>query len=79
MTQLYWFRLRYHNLKEDGVIELYSELRNPVANKLKLSGYKLNYPLSGKNADLVSNYVVIILTGVSWCFIAIWMGVFRSI
>ena len=63
--QLYWYFLKFHHIKEDGVIE--SENR-----KLR-NIWNIHFPFVRKNADLFSNYVAFILTICSWYFVASWI------
>lgn len=76
LTHLYWFFMRYHSLKEDGLVEIATGEFGLNIEKRKISIPGLNaYPVR-KNADLISNYVAVTLTGISWYFVMGWMGCF---
>ena len=75
LSHLYWFVLRYHHMKEDGVIEQDRALRHLSghdAEYLKIAGNK-SFTLVRKGADLFSNYAAIVLTCLSWFFVASWI------
>ena len=75
LAHLYWFVLRYHHLKEDGVIEQDPALRHMKghdAEYLKIAGNE-SFALPRKRADLFANYAAIVLTCSSWFFVASWI------
>lgn len=75
-THLYWFLMRYHSIKEDGLlksetsdISLYIKKHRKSHNHLKLSPVR-------KIDDLISNHIAVTLTGISWYFVMGWMECF---
>lgn len=71
LVHVYWYVLRYHHLKEDGVVE-----PDPGANPNGLRQLKISwndFRLVRKSADLWSNYVTVTLTVVSWCVVGSWI------
>ena len=75
LSHLYWFVLRYHHMKEDGVIEQDPALRHLSghdAEYLKLAETRVLL-LCGRGADLFANYAAIVLTCLSWFFVASWI------
>lgn len=75
LSHLYWYFSRYHHMKEDGVIEQDSALKHLKgydAEYLKIAGNK-SFTLVRKGADLLSNYAAIVLTILSWVFVASWI------
>ena len=71
VVQLYWYVLRYHHLKEDGVIERDAASGPDGPRNLKIAWN--NFRLVRKSADLWSNYVTVIVTAASWYFVVSWM------
>ena len=72
LSHLYWYFLRYHHLKEDGVIDQDPAVSGHGAENLKIAGNK-SFCLVRKGADLFSNYAAIVLTCLSWFFVASWI------
>lgn len=75
LSHLYWFVLRYHQMKEDGVIEQDPALKHMSghdAEYLKIAGNE-SFTLVRKGADLFANYATIVLTCLSWFFVASWI------
>lgn len=74
LAQIYWYVLRYQYLSEDGTIErdLGTGLSAKTAGPLKISGNEA-LALVRKEADLFSNWVAFLLTGLSWYFIYSWI------
>ena len=72
LSHLYWYFLRYHHMKEDGVIEQDPALGGHDAAYLKIAGNE-SFTLVRKGADLFSNYAAIVLTCLSWYFVASWI------
>ena len=68
LVQLYWYVLKYHHLKEDGVIE--QVLSAPGAERLKIRN---EFTLVQRDADLFSNRVAAVLTVWSWYFVVSWI------
>ena len=70
LAQIYWYVLRYQHLSEDGTIE--RDMSPEYSTPLKISENEaLN--LVRKEADLLSNWVAVLLTGLSWHFIYSWI------
>ena len=78
-THLYWFLMRYHFLKEDGIVEMRVGEMKMEIKEFKISNRDLNVCLVRKSADLFSNYAAVILTGISWYFVMRWMRLFSSV
>lgn len=74
LAQIYWYMLRYQHLSEDGTIErdLGTGFSAKTAGPLKISGNEA-LSLVRKEADLFSNWVAFLLTGLSWYFIYSWI------
>ena len=72
LSHLYWYGLRYNHLKEDGVIEQDPAVSGHDAKSLKIAGNR-SFSLVRKEADLFSNYAAIVLTCLSWFFVASWI------
>lgn len=72
LAQIYWYVLRYKHLSEDGTIE-----KDPVNSARAAESAKISWNealgLVRKEADLFSNWVAFLLTGLSWWFIASWI------
>ena len=71
LVHVYWCLLRYHHLKEDGIIEPDPGSNPDGPSHLKISWN--DFRLVRKSADLWSNYVTVILTAVSWYFVVSWI------
>lgn len=71
LAQIYWYVLRYKHLSEDGTIE-----KDPLNSARGTESAKISWNeslgLVRKEADLFSNWVAFLLTGMSWWFIASW-------
>ena len=74
LAQLYWYFLRYQHLSEDGTIEREQDpgFSAERAEPLKISRNNA-LGLVRKEADLFSNWVAFLLTGLSWYFIYLWI------
>ena len=72
LSHLYWFVLKYHHMKEDGLIEQDPRLSDHRSEKLKIPGNK-RIRLVRKEPDLFSNYAAIVLTCLSWFFVISWI------
>ena len=74
LAQIYWYFLRYQHLSEDGTIERDQDpgFSAERAEPLKISRNKA-LSLVRKEADLFSNWVAFLLTGLSWYFIYLWI------
>ena len=75
LCHLYSYLLRYHHMKEDGVIEQDPALRQYSGHDaayLKIAGNE-SFTLVRKGADLFSNYAAVVLTCLSWFFVASWI------
>lgn len=72
LSHVYWYVLRYHHLKEDGMIEQDPALSSHGLGNLKISAND-EFRLVRKLPDLVSNYVAVVLTCLSWAFVVSWI------
>lgn len=72
-VHLYWYILRYHHLKEDGIIEKFPILEGESTRYLKISGNPETFVLVRKSADLFSNCAAFVLTLASWYFVVSWI------
>ena len=70
LAQIYWYVLRYQHLSEDGTIE--RDMSPEYSTPLKISENEA-LSLVRKKADLFSNWVAVLLTGLSWYFIYSWI------
>lgn len=68
LAQLYWYSLRYQHLQDDGQIEM-----GPVTNVKYLKLPDSRNGMVWRNADLLSNRVAFVMTGLAWCFIGYWL------
>lgn len=71
-AQIYWYVQRFQHLSEDGIIENDPVTGNPNAPPQKIF-WNPAIGLVRKGADLFSNWVAIVLTVLSWWFIASWI------
>ena len=60
LAHLYWYFLRYFHIRDDG-----TSAGRTITH--------IGYPLVRRGADLLANYVAIIMTLSSWCFVASWL------
>ena len=72
-AQLYWYVQRYWHLYEDAVIEHEPIMSGDVKKSFKISGNR-KLILVRKGTDLISNYVAVGLTVLSWYFMVSWIG-----
>ena len=70
LAQIYWYVLRYQHLSEDGTIE--RDMSPEYSTPLKISENEA-LSLVRKEADLFSNWVAVLLTGLSWYFVYSWI------
>ena len=72
-VQVYWYVLRYLHLKEDAVIEQEPVSQGETRQLLKI---RLNdsWVLRRKSADWFSNWIAVLLTISSWCFVVSWIA-----
>ena len=71
LTQLYWFAVRYHSLREVGVIEM--DPSNSTSSTARLSELSEGFRRVRKTADLISNHIAVILTATSWYLVYMWV------
>ncbi len=68
LAHLYWYLLPYQHLKEDGKIEM-----EPSANFKYLKLRDKHSGIIWREADLLSNRVAFVMTGLAWSFITFWI------
>jgi len=72
VAQLYWYVQRFQHLLEDGILEGDPTMGNPHASPQRIF-WNPAITLVRKRADLFSNWVALLLTILSWWFIATWI------
>ena len=71
-VQIYWYVQRFQHLSEDGILEKDPVMGNPDAPPQKIS-WNPSIRLVRKEADFIANWVAVLLTLLSWCFITSWI------
>ena len=71
LAHVYWYVLRYYHLRDDGSIQQDPTISDTGVEYLKIDWN--DFRLVRRGADLFSNWVAFLLTGLSWCFIASWI------
>jgi len=71
LAHVYWYVLRYYYLRDDGRIEQNPAISGTGAEYLKINWN--DFRMVRRGADLFSNWVAFVLTGLSWWFIWFWI------